>query len=72
MTDVILISTLLTIFKAMLGGAAIFLLLRLRDKMVGINFKSVIGGIKDDPTAAAIYYGLSVLGACILFGWILS
>lgn len=46
----------------------VFGLLRLRDWMVGVDFKQVMGGIKNDAMAAAVYYGLSVLGVCLMFG----
>ena len=72
MDQVLIISSLHILLFALIAFALVFLMLRLRDRLIGVNFSTVIEGITHDPQAAAIYYGASFIGACLLFGLVLS
>lgn len=50
-----------------------FAMVRVADKILGINFKQdVLGEINGNPTAAGLYYGLRWFGVCWLVAQALS
>lgn len=71
-TGIIITAGAVKLIWAVVAAAALFLLLRLRDRLVGVDFRVVAEGIAGDPKASAIYYGLSVLAVAYLLGELLS
>lgn len=47
-----------------------FILLRVFDKLLDVNFKKAFDRIEQDPKAMSHYYGLRFLGSCIALGLI--
>lgn len=72
MGQVIATSTALTLAMAIVAVVLVFALLRFRDRLVRVDFREVMRGITDDSIAAALYFGLTFIGACLLMGLVLS
>lgn len=73
MLEAAISSSLIKIIWAIIASMACFILLRIRDKLVGVNFRTeVIGKILTDAKAVAIYYGLTAFGIFLMFGLLLS
>jgi uncharacterized membrane protein YjfL (UPF0719 family) len=66
MNEVIAVSIAVKIIMAVIGILALFITLRVFDKVADIKFKEVFDGIESDPRAAALYLGLRFLGVCIV------
>lgn len=68
--------TLATIFNLaylIVAVIAVFLSLRIRDKLLGVNFaNNILPIIKKSPLATAVFFGAWVLGACHLAGRMLG
>lgn len=63
------ISFLENLFYAVLAIGALFAVLRLRDKLLEVSFReNVLPHLHRDPLAAAIYYGVWILGGA----WIIA
>lgn len=62
----------LKLLWAVLACVAIFVLLRLRDRLIGVRFREVAARIAQDPLAAAIYYGAAVLGLSLLLAGVMG
>lgn len=72
MNEVILTSWLMTVSYAALAVVGGWWLLRLLDRIGGVNFKETVGRITSEPLSAAIYFGLRFLGVCLLLGMVIS
>lgn len=72
MQEVILTSSIITIAWCIFGIIIAFLLLRLRDKAIGLPFRDVFKTIAKDPLAAAIYYGLTAIAVFLYMGLAVS
>lgn len=72
LTGILTVSQSLKLLWALIACAAVFAVLRLRDRLIGVDFRDVAGRIKADPLAAALYYGLSVIGVCLLLGLLMG
>lgn len=72
MTEILATSTALTLGYAVAAILLTWGLLRALDRAAGLNPKETIRSITDDPKAAALYFGLRFLGACLLVGLAIS
>ncbi|MDO6466790.1 hypothetical protein Q4498_01590 [Neptunomonas phycophila] len=72
MTDVILVSGLVTLAHAFMALMLVWGSLRLFDSLGGIQFKEMMGSMKNDANSMAVYFGLRFIGACLLFGFVIS
>ena len=72
MQEVLVTSSLLTLAFAMLALVLVLVVLRLFDMVTGTPFSETKKVIKNDPKAAATYYGLRFLGVCLLVGQLFS
>ena len=70
---------MLTLFMLKLGMGLVafvvfllcqFILLRVFDRLLEVNFKEAFNLIETDPKAMSHYYGLRFLGSCIALGLI--
>lgn len=68
MYDALLVTQPLSIFWALFAVVLVVLVSRWLDLRAGVSFKDVIAEIRQDPRAAAAYYGRRFLGICIVVG----
>lgn len=68
MQQLLIISTLQTLFIATAAILLVWLLLRLLDKALGRKFGEIYDVIIKDSKATALYFGLRFIGACVLVG----
>lgn len=68
-SSVFMISTLWKLFLAFMSVPVLFLILRIADNVIGINFKSKMREM--DNVAFANYVGLRFVGVCIIVGFAL-
>ena len=54
------------LFYALVALVCMYIVLRGRDKLIGLDFKENFKGIKDDPQALALYLGLTGIGVAIV------
>ncbi|WP_243546384.1 hypothetical protein [Pseudodesulfovibrio tunisiensis] len=72
MLELIGIQYLTTALYAMTALVLVLGLLRWLDKSAGRPWGDVIDIIREDPHAAALYYGVRFAGACLLVGLVMS
>ena len=72
MTSVILMGLVINIFKFLIAAGAIWLSLRFLNKSAGIRFKVAYAKISESPVALAIFHGVQLFAAAILYGSILG
>jgi len=72
MNEVIMTSTMLSVFYALVAVLGAWLMLRLLDRVSGVDFTKTMLGVCANEHSAAIYLGLRFMGVCILFGMVLS
>ena len=70
MTDVILLSFLTKVSGALIAFLMIWGLLRVLDKVTGVNFKDRLE--KLDDMSFAVYTGARLIAFCLLVGMIMS
>lgn len=68
MENIILISTAQTLFIAAAAILLVWFLLRVLDRASGSKFRVIYAVIIQNPQAAALYFGLRFVGACLLVG----
>lgn len=61
----------LAIFSLVILYIAMFGVLRLFDKALGIDFKEAFNTIETDSRAMALYYGLRILGVSLAVGLVI-
>ena len=71
MEQILLISSLQTLSLAACALVLVWLLLRAMDKSGNHKFTSVTETLRQDPMAAAVYYGARFIGACLLVGLVI-
>jgi hypothetical protein len=72
LTEILTVSQSLKLMWALIACVAVFAVLRLRDRLIGVDFKAVARRIQANPLASALYYGLSVIGVCLLIGLLMG
>lgn len=73
MNEVMLASGLMTLFYALFALVTAWGVLRILDRLTGVNFREVLNEvITHDPMASASYFGLRFFGVCVLIGLTIS
>lgn len=72
MFELIGVQYVTTALYAMTALVIVLGLLRWLDKSAGRPWCHVIDNIREDPRAAAFYYGVRFAGACLLVGMVMS
>ena len=72
MGEVLFTSATMTLAFAIVAIVLTLMVLRIFDVLTGAPFHSVREVIREDPKAAALYYGLRFLGVCLLVGQLFS
>lgn len=65
MLQLFLLKAVITAVTLVILLAAVWLTLRLADKLLGVNFKVLFSQLKDEPIALAIYLGLRLVAVFI-------
>ena len=66
-------SIIFNLIYLIVAVATVFLALRIRDKLTGVNFREdILSKIKQNPIALSIFYAAWVLGVCHLAGRMLG
>lgn len=61
------------LFYLVFAVMAVFIALRIRDRLLGVKFsENILPKIKESPVALAVFFGAWVLGACHLAGRMLG
>jgi hypothetical protein len=66
------VGLVIDLIRAGLGVALVYLLLRLRDVVMGIDFRDQLSHVFSEPVGGAIYFGAWVLGLFMFAGQVLA
>lgn len=72
MNGLMIRSAIVQLIYAAVALVLVFLLIWLRDLIWRLDYMQTMESIRDDPKAAAVYFGLWAMAAAILLGLILS
>lgn len=72
MVEVMLSGLMLNVTRLAVAAIAVFVLLRVRDQVLGVKIHDVMDKIEGDANASALYFGFSVIGFCLLAGLVFS
>jgi hypothetical protein len=72
MEDFVTQGFVLRIVYSIMMVVIVWLLLRGLDKLSGVNFKEIMGVIREDAIAAALYLGLRFIGVVVGIGLVVS
>lgn len=72
MIEVLLTGIALDVVQFILAGLAVWGSLRILDRTSGNKFRDAYNKIKSDPFSLAVYHGLRLLAAAILFGAVIG
>lgn len=72
MGDIALMAMGFKMLYAVLAALLIEVMCRRMNRTIGVRMSEVVANIRRDSGAASLYFGLRILGLCILFGTIMG